>query len=74
MKRKKAIRKLKRSFWIVLTVGIIFSWFIWSTWDRINTLLGEGNLPYMIAGLIVLLAILIGVGGWSFKKLAERFT
>lgn len=72
--RKKLMRKMKRSFWVILFIGITASWFTWATWDKVNTLLGNGNLAYMIAGLIILLAILFGLGHWSFKKLAERFT
>lgn len=49
------------------------SWFIWKTWDKLNTWIGEGNLAYIIAGIIIILAVVLGLGHWSFKKVLERF-
>lgn len=60
------------AYWSTVLITITTSWFIWKTWQKIDMLLGEGNLPYMIAGGIVLIAILFGLGHYSFKKLIQR--
>ncbi|MBU0894862.1 MAG: hypothetical protein KKF48_02585 [Nanoarchaeota archaeon] len=61
------------SYWVVTFVMITASWFVWKTWDKVDMLIGQGNTAYLIAGGIILVAIIFGIGHFSFKKLVEKF-
>lgn len=74
-RKRKPTRKLKRmmkSYWITLFIGVTFSFFVWLTWSRLQAYFGDSNTVWAITGGIVLVAILIG--HYSFKRVANKFT
>ncbi len=72
MARRKRKRKLLKSYWITLFIGITAAYFIWLTWNKLTEIIGDTTKVWLITGLIVLIGIIIG--HFSFKELAERFT
>lgn len=73
--KKKTKKYLKyQGIWLVtLFVTLTASWFVWKTWERIDNLLGNSILPYIVAGIIVLVAVIFGIGHFTFKKFVEKF-
>jgi len=73
-KKTKKYWKYQLTWLLSFAILVTGSWFVWKTWDKVDTLLGGGNLPYIIAGAIVFIAIVFGIGHLTFKKFAEKFT
>lgn len=71
--RMKNKTKKYISYWTTFFIAVSSSWFVWKTWDKVDLLLGDGNIPYMVAGGVLLLAIVFGIGHFSFKKLVDKF-
>ena len=70
--RIKTLKKIKRSYWITLFIGVSAAYFIWLTWKKLTIFFGNSTTVWLITGAIVLLGLLIG--NLSFRKLAKRFT
>lgn len=70
-KVKRITRKLKRSYWFTLFIGITAAYFIWLTWNKLTEVIGNTTLVWGITGVILILAIL--VGHFSFRGLAKRY-
>ena len=68
----KKINKLKTSLWVTLFIGITFSYFIWLSWQKLTTWIGDSWIVWMITGGIVLIAILLGF--FSFDRITKKFT
>lgn len=70
MRKTKLAKKLKRSYWFTLFIGITVAYFIWLSWNLLTDVIGNTLIVWSITGGIILLAILIG--HFSFKKLAKK--
>ncbi len=69
---KKITKRLIRSYWVTLFIGISFSFFIWLSWKKFSEWIGDSTIVWIIAGVIVLIGIFIGK--FSFKRVANKFT
>jgi hypothetical protein len=70
-KKKKRNLKLEASFWITFFVGVTFAYFMWLSWEKLTTMVGNSNVVWAVSGGVVLLAILTGYFSW--QKIARRF-
>jgi len=72
-RKKKLINRLPKEWrhWLSLFILVTFGFFMWKVWDKLNTMLGDGNQTIIITGLIVLIGILLGVINW--KDIEGRF-
>ncbi len=61
------------SYWLTFLIAVSSSWFVWKSWQKLDLLFGNGNIAYFIAGGILFVAIVFGIGHFSFKKLVEKF-
>ena len=69
---KKKTKKLMKSYYVTLFLGVTLSFFIWLSWNKLTDYLGNSDLVWMITGGVVVLAIIIG--HFSFKSVAEKLT
>ena len=72
MKKNKLVKKILRSYWISLFIGVSTAYFVWLTWDKLTLLVGDSNIIWF--GLLALIVLLIVLGHYNFKKIAEKFT
>lgn len=68
----KKRNKLHLSYWIALAVGITFSYFIWTLWQKLTQFIGDSWVVIAITGGIVLIAVIFGY--FSLNKLVKKFT
>lgn len=61
MVKKKNIKKINSI--ISVFAGVTLAYFVWISWQKLNLLLGNSNLVWSIAGIIVILSVVFGYLG-----------
>jgi len=62
----------KIGFWITIFLGMTFGFWIWLTWQKIHTYLGNSNIVWLISGGVVLIGGILGYFKW--ETLVDRFS
>ena len=68
---KKSTRE-QIKFWSSFFVGVTFSYFVWLTWNKLTELIGNSTMVWIITGVVVLVAIILG--HFSIRVVAKRFS
>ena len=66
-KKSKAIKPT-----ITLVIGVTFAYFIWLSWKMLTDLIGDSFIVWLITGIILLIAIILGY--FSLSKIVDKFS
>ena len=69
---KKAKKSVKTAIWLSLAIGVIFSYFVWTSWRLVTNYFGSTFMAWAISGGVVLLAII--TGHFNIGRIAKKFS